>query len=140
MLNNVVLQGRFSRDPEIKTTPSGALVSSFPLACDKYTNGNKQTDWFDVVAWNKTAEFIAAHFSKGDTIIVVGRLQTRSYQSKGGETHKVCEILVDKCEFSGAAKAPEQTAPEQTAPVAAVVPEEPVADPEDETIELPFEI
>ena len=127
MLNITILQGRFARDPSLKTTPQGNNVLLFPLACDKFTNGNKSTDWFDCIAWNKTAEFINTHFKKGDTIIVVGRLQTRVYDSRSGEKHKVCEIVVDKCEFAGGKKEGEEAAEQ-----------EPAKDPE--ALELPFEI
>ena len=77
MLNKIILMGRLARDPELRRTGSGIAVTSFRLACDrdfKSQNGEKETDWIDVVAWRSTAEFVSKYFTKGRMAIVEGRL------------------------------------------------------------------
>lgn len=103
MLNVVSVMGRFTRDPEIRTTQTGKSVASFTLACDrrKDANGNSQADWLDCVAWDKTAEFICRYFKKGDLCAVSGRLQTRQYQDKNGTNRKSTEIVVLDVSFAG---------------------------------------
>ena len=85
MLNSVVLIGRLTADPEHKQTPSGISVTSFSIAVDRNYNGkdgNRQTDFINIVAWRNTADFICRHFSKGQMIAVEGSVQTRSYEDK----------------------------------------------------------
>ena len=79
MLNKIFLMGRLTRDPELRRTQSGTAVTSFSLAVDrdfKGQNGEKETDFIDVVAWRNTAEFVSKYFTKGRMAIVEGRLQT----------------------------------------------------------------
>ena len=100
MFNLVVLTGRLTADPELKTTGSGIAVTSFTIAVDRpYSKGEKQTDWLDVVAWRNTAEFICKHFRKGDGIIVEGTIQTRNWEDKNGQKRKVVEIVAENAEF-----------------------------------------
>ena len=101
MLNSVTIHGRLTKDTELKKTNGGADVLAFSIANDRFVNGQKKTDFFDVIAWNQNAKFIHGHFSKGDNIIIVGRLQTREYITQDGATRKVCEIVVDRVEFAG---------------------------------------
>lgn len=102
MINNVVLMGRIVNDLELKTTQSGLSVTNFRIAVDrKYSKGEKQTDFFDIVAWKNHAEFICKYFRKGSLIALEGELQTRSYQTKDGANRTVTEVLVNNVSFTG---------------------------------------
>lgn len=98
MLNVVALQGRLARDPELRQTQAGKAVCNFTIACDR---GRDQTDWFDVVAWDKTAEFICKYFQKGSMILVEGRLQSRKYQDKNGNSRTAVEVVAGSVNFCG---------------------------------------
>lgn len=103
MINGVVLMGRLTADPELRTTQSGKSVVSFSVAVDRdfQQNGEKQADFISVVAWGKTAEFIDKYFCKGRMIAVVGRIQTRTYTDKDGNKRKAVEVVADKVSFTG---------------------------------------
>lgn len=104
MLNRVVLQGRLGNDPELKTTPNGVEVVSLNVACDrdrKDANGERQTDWISVQAWRNTAKFISQYFTKGSSILVEGRLQTRSYTDKDGNKRTAFDVVADSVHFCG---------------------------------------
>ena len=104
MLNVVAIMGRLARDPELRQTTTGKNVASFRIACDRGrrdANGQSQADWFDVVAWDRTAEFVCKYFQKGSLIIVDGRLQSRSYQDKAGNNRTAIEIVANNVNFSG---------------------------------------
>ena len=80
MLNKIIIMGRLTRDPELRRTASSTAVAGFTLAVDrdfKSQNGEKSTDFIDVVAWRNTAEFVAKYFTKGRMAVVEGRLQIR---------------------------------------------------------------
>lgn len=100
-MNSVVLVGRIVFDPELRTTPNGKEVINFRIAVDKpyQKDSERGVDFFDVVAWGKTAAFIAQYFTKGKPIAVIGSLQTRSYQAKDGSNRHVTEILANSVEF-----------------------------------------
>ena len=84
MLNRAIMMGRLCADLELKHTQTQVAVCSFRIAVDRdYSkNGDKETDFFDVVAWRTTAEFICKYFTKGRMIVVDGRMQTRSWTSQ----------------------------------------------------------
>ena len=110
MINNVVLMGRIVNDLELKTTQSGLSVVSFRIAVDrKYSKGEKQTDFFDIVAWKNHAEFICRYFRKGSLIALEGELQTRSYQTKDGANRTVTEVIVKNVSFTGERNTGERT-------------------------------
>lgn len=110
MINNVVLMGRIVNDLELKTTQSGLSVVNFRIAVDrKYSKGEKQTDFFDIVAWRTQAEFICRYFRKGSLIALEGELQTRSYQTKDGANRTVTEVLVNNVSFTGERNTGERT-------------------------------
>jgi single-strand DNA-binding protein len=110
MINNVVLMGRIVNDLELKTTQSGLSVVSFRIAVDrKYSKGEKQTDFFDIVAWRNQAEFICRYFRKGSLIALEGELQTRSYQTKDGANRTVTEVLANNVSFTGERNTGERT-------------------------------
>jgi len=104
MLNSVCLVGRLGKDPELRTTQNGKSVTSFRIAVDRRyadPNGQRQADWFDIVAWEKTADFVVRYFQKGSMIAVEGRLQTRTYQDKNGNNRTVVEVLASNVSFCG---------------------------------------
>lgn len=107
MLNVIAIMGRLARDPELRQTTTGKNVASFTLAVDrgrKDENGQNQTDWLNVVAWEKTAEFVCRYFSKGNLIAVTGCLQSRSYQDKNGVNRTAVEVLASQVSFCGEKK------------------------------------
>lgn len=103
MLNKVMLQGRIVADPELKTTNSGVSVVSFTLAVDRdyQTNGERQTDFINIVAWRGTAEFISRYFTKGKMMIVCGTLQVRKYTAQDGTNRYVTEVVAESVNFGG---------------------------------------
>ena len=108
MLNHVSIMGRLARDPELRTTTSGKSVVSFTIATDrnrKDANGQNQTDWIQMTAWEKTAEFICKYFQKGSMIAIDGRLQSKTYQDKNGNNRTDMEVVVEEVNFVGAKSA-----------------------------------
>ena len=105
MLNNLVIMGRLTKDPEIRQTANGVSVCRFGIANDRTTGENKITDFFDVVAWRKTAEFITNYFRKGDAIIITGRLETNEFTDRDGVQRKTVQIVVNSAEFGATKKA-----------------------------------
>lgn len=104
MINTVVLTGRLTANPEMKTTPNGTSVTAFSVAVErayKDANGEKQTDFINVVAWKGTAEFIYGYFHKGDMIGIVGNLQSRSYTDKNGNKRTAYEVVTQSAHFCG---------------------------------------
>lgn len=102
MLNVVVLTGRLTKDPELKTTPSGVYVLGFSIAVERrYRSGeDRQADFINIVAWRKTAEFISKYFKKGQMIAVEGSLQSRKYQDKDGNNRTVVEVVANNAQFA----------------------------------------
>ena len=106
MLNQCIIMGRLTANPELRTTGSGINVCSFSVACDRdrTADGEKKCDFIDCVAWRKTGEFVNKYFVKGKPILVVGRLQQRDWTDKNGNKRRSYEILVDNVEFCGGDK------------------------------------
>ena len=102
MLNKIFVMGRLTHDPELRRTGSGTPVCSFSIACDrdfKSQSGEKETDFFDVVAWRATGEFVSKNFTKGRMVVVEGRLQIREWQDKEGNKRRNAEINADNVYF-----------------------------------------
>ena len=102
MINNVVLVGRLTRDPDLRTTESGISVATFTLAVDRQfsnSQGEREADFINCVVWRKAAENLANFTSKGSLIGVQGRIQTRSYDNKEGQRVYVTEVVVDSFHF-----------------------------------------
>ena len=98
MINRVVLTGRLTRDPELKTTQNGLSVASFTIAVNrqfKDSNGNREADFINCVIWRKSAENLCKYTHKGSLIGIDGRLQTRSYDNNNGQKVFVTEVVVD---------------------------------------------
>lgn len=101
--NKVILGGRLTADPELKTTPSGIAVTTFNIAvnrrfADKQT-GENTADFFTVQAWRQTAEFITKYFRKASSICIVGSIQTRSWVGQDGQKKYATEIVADEAYF-----------------------------------------
>ncbi len=102
MLNKVILIGRLVRDPELRYTPNGVAVARFTLAVDRsYNNrqGEKETDFIDIVVWQKLAETCGNHLTKGRLVCVEGELQIRSYEDRQGIRRKAAEIRANNVQF-----------------------------------------
>ena len=103
MLNNVIIMGRLTRDPELRRTQGGTAVTSFTMAVDrdfKSQSGEKETDFIDVVAWRNTGEFAAKYLAKGRMAAVEGRIQVRDWQDKDGNRRKSVEVVADNVYFA----------------------------------------
>ncbi len=91
MLNKIILMGRLTRDPELRRTQSGTAVASFTLAVErdfKTQDGQRETDFIDIVAWRSTAEFVSKYFTKGRMAVVDGRLQVRDWTDRDGNKRR----------------------------------------------------
>ena len=125
MLNHIVTMGRLVRDPELRHTQSGIPVCSFTVACDrdyKDANGDKATDFIDIVAWRNTADFVSRYFTKGRMAVIDGRLQLRDWTDRDGNKRRSAEILANSV-HCGDSKPQNQAAPAPAgAPVSAGVP------------------
>ena len=99
--NKVILGGRLTADPELKTTPSGISVTSFSIAVNRRSrNGDEpQADFFNVTAWRNTAEFVTRYFRKASSICIVGSLQNRSWTDQQGQKRNVTEVIADEAFF-----------------------------------------
>ena len=97
----MILQGRLTRDPELKTTPNGVEVCNFTVAwSDKYKDNERQC-FLNCNAWRQTGVFVDKYFKKGQEIAVEGQLETRKYQDKDGNNRSVTELTCDKVHFCG---------------------------------------
>lgn len=138
MLNVVALMGRLVADPQLRQTTTGKNVASFRVAVDrgrKDANGQNQADFFDVVAWNKTAEFVCKYFQKGSLIAIDGHLQSRSYQDKSGQNRTAIEIIANNVHFAGSKNQNATREPDVAPPPAANLDS---FAPIDDTDDLPF--
>ena len=102
MINQTILTGRITRDLELKYTGSGTAVMSFSIAVErpfKNAQGERETDFIDIVAWRATAENISKYFKKGDGIGIIGRIQTRNYENNEGRKVYVTEVVADNFDF-----------------------------------------
>lgn len=103
-MNKVILIGRLTRDPEMRTTPSGIATTSFSIAVQRnYANaqGDREADFINCVAWRKQAENIAKYCTKGSQVAVDGRIQTRNYDAQDGTKRYVTEVIADNVTFLG---------------------------------------
>jgi single-strand DNA-binding protein len=103
-MNQIVLMGRLTRDPELRHTQSGTPVASFSLAVDRgyvsKDSGERQTDFIDIVAWRSTGEFVSKYFTKGQMAAVTGRLQIRDWTDKEGNKRRSAEVVADNIYFT----------------------------------------
>ncbi len=103
MHNHVILTGRLTHTPELRQTSAGVPICNFSLAVQRKYNKNKdeqETDFFEVEAWNGTAEFISRYFDKGDLIDLDGRLQTSRWTDNDGNKHSRTFVRVEHVNFA----------------------------------------
>ncbi len=108
MLNRIVLIGRLTRDPESQYTPNGIALAKFSIAVDRPTKnaetGERETDFINIVAWRRTAEFVTQYITKGRLVAVEGRLQMRSWVAQDGTKRVAAEIVADNVQGLDRAK------------------------------------
>ncbi len=101
--NKVIIGGRLTSDPELKTTPTGISVTSFTIAVNRRYGGRNgeesQADFISVTAWRQTAEFVTRYFRKASSICVMGSLQTRNWTDNNGVKHYATEVVADEAYF-----------------------------------------
>lgn len=121
-VNKVMLMGRLTRDPELKTTQSGIAVCRFSIAVDRYSkNEDSKTDFFDITAWRQTAEFVCKYFAKGRMIFVEGDIQNNNYTDNNGLKHYSMAINASNVSFCGDKSGAEGTS--QYKPSQAAIPQ-----------------
>jgi single-strand DNA-binding protein len=143
-MNKVILMGRLTKDPEIRKTTNDTTVVSFSLAVDRRfvrKGEEKQTDFFNIVAWSKLGEFCGKYFQKGRQVLVEGRLQNRTWDDKEGVKHYATDVIAEEAYFAdgkrseeggGTYPMPERPAKEaQTGPADGYI-------PMDDDEQLPF--
>ena len=127
MYNRVILMGRLTRDPELRTTPSGISMCRFSIAVDRQyqkQGEERQADFLDVICWRNTAEFVCKYFGKGKMIHIEGKLQNNNYTDQNGNKVYRNDIIADAVAFcgdksgssggtSGSTDPPRQAAPEK---------------------------
>ena len=99
----MILVGRLTKDPELRSTASGIPVCSFTVACDRRyqkQGEERQADFINCIVWQKSAESIAQYFKKGHRIALEGSIQTRSWTDNEGKTRYSTEVVVDQWEFA----------------------------------------
>lgn len=119
MFNKIILMGRLTKDPELKTTQSGVTMCRFSIAVDRSyakQGQEKQTDFFDITAWRNTAEFVCKYFTKGRMILIEGSLQNNNYTDQNGVKQYRNAIIADNVSFCGDKSGGQQNA--QQAPPA----------------------
>lgn len=103
MLNQIILMGRLTRDPEVRHTQSGIPVARFSLAVERdfgQKGAERQTDFIDIVAWRSTAEFVSKYFTKGQLVAVSGRLQINDWTDNNGAKRRQAEVVADNVYFA----------------------------------------
>ena len=107
MLNKVILTGRLTAKPELKTTTSGVNVTTFSLAVQrnyKNADGSYSTDFINITAWRNQADFITRYFDKGQLVTIVGSLQSRNYEDKNGNKRTAFEVVAEEALFAESKK------------------------------------
>lgn len=138
MLNKTIIMGNLTRDPELRTTSNQVPVASFTLAVErnfKDANGNRAVDFINCVAWRNQADFVTKYFQKGVRMVLVGSIQTRTYDDKDGNKRTATEVVADEIFFgekkmsgSGSTAGPAATQ-EYSSPI-----------PDDADTSLPFDL
>ncbi|MBN2424147.1 MAG: single-stranded DNA-binding protein [Calditrichaceae bacterium] len=141
-INKAIIIGRLGQDPDMRYAPSGTAIASFSAATnhrmrDSEGNWNEQTEWHNIKAFGKLAEFVGEYLKKGKTIFIEGRLQTSNWEDKNGQRHYKTEIIANEIQLigsrDGGSPATKESEPEEAA---APVPDAPADNPEED--DLPF--
>lgn len=101
-MNKVILVGNLTRDPEYQTTPNGVALARFAIAVQRRfanSEGNREADFINCIAWRNQADFVNKYFKKGSKIGLTGSIQTRSYEANDGSRRTATEVVVDDVEF-----------------------------------------
>lgn len=132
MLNQITIHGRLTKDPELRKTQAGKSVTSFNVAVDRdyQKGGKKEADFIDCSAWEQKADFVKSYFTKGQEILVSGRLQSRKWKDKDGKDRISWEIQVEHVDFCGSKG--------QSAPATAAAPGEEYPEIPEDDGDLPF--
>ena len=99
-MNKIIIKGRLARNPETKQTNNGKSVCNFSVAVNRRMNKD-EADFFECTAWEKTGEFVTKYFSKGQEIIIEGRMESRNYDDKNGNKRTAWGITVEQVDFCG---------------------------------------
>ena len=103
-MNKVILLGRLTEDPEVRyTQTNNIIVASFSLAVNRRfvkEGEERQADFINIVAWNKTGEFCSKYFKKGQQVAIIGRIQTRTWDDENGQKHYVTEVVAEEAYFA----------------------------------------
>ena len=138
-MNCIIIKGRLTADPELRRTQSDTAVCTVNVAVDRPYSKDKETDFFSVVFWRQTAEFVSKYFTKGQEILVQGEMQSRHYTDKEDNKRIAWEIKADRVEFCGSkgqnggdndASAPAKSSGKKSPP--------PTSEEEGDDDELPF--
>lgn len=135
MLNKIILQGRLTKDPEIRLTANQTAFCNFSVASERSfsgQDGQRQTDFINCIAWKQKAQFLGQYFHKGDMILLSGTLQSRNYQDNNGQNRTAFEVLVEDINFCGGGQRQTQPQAQAQPPVYPDLPTD--------TDALPFEI
>lgn len=102
-MNKVILMGRLTKDPEFRTTGTGTPVASFSIAVNRRFAAKEaqvQADFFNVTAWSKQAEFVNSYFRKGIQVVVIGRLQNRTWEDQEGKKRYATDVILEETYFA----------------------------------------
>lgn len=132
-MNKIILMGRICSDVDLKTTPNGNIVCTFRIAVDRrfqQSGEERKTDFFNVVAWRTTGEFVNRYFGKGRMILIEGEMQTRQYTDKSGKQSTWYEVNAERVSFTGekSGNAPATDTAPAAPPTASAPQAEPAAD------------
>jgi single-strand DNA-binding protein len=105
-MNKVLLTGRLTRDPELRTTAGGKAVTTFAVATSDFHEGAERAEYHNVIAWDRLAEVIAQYLGKGQQVAVEGRIQTRTWDNDHGERHWKTEIVASSVEMLSGRRKP----------------------------------
>ena len=134
-MNKAILLGRLVKDPELRYTQSGTAVATFTLAVDRRfqkQGEERQADFINCVAWQKTAEFVANYFTKGKLMALSGSIQVRTWEDNEGTKRYATEVIADDVEFAESKNSSESATPKAPAQPKADFEEVPTSD------DLPF--
>jgi single-strand DNA-binding protein len=140
-VNKVILIGNLGRDPEVRHLESGASVANFPIATtesykDKNGNRQEQTEWHNIVLWRGLAEIAEKYLKKGSQVYIEGKLRSRSWEDKEGNTRYITEVVGDSMTMLGGRS--EGNNSPQESKVEKVSEETPITSGDDENDDLPF--
>ena len=141
-INKVILIGRLGKDPEVKNTPGGAIVTKFSVATDesfKDRSGERQqkTEWHNIVTWNKLAEICGQYLTKGKLVYIEGKIQSRVWEDQGGNKRTSFEIVANEMKMLGAKEDSPAARPETGRPAPATRPQA-APEPEITDEDIPF--